>query len=762
MSHSEQSPTRTRNGPRIFHRIRHSLSRPEHLNFNKDVHNGTQEAVLEQTVERDVQSEVIDAFGKNSAEGHDGDESKGTSVTGQLEEGTSTGRAPHTTHHPEERALSHDKVEETVLKRSKSLASSGESGHRSTHPSEDGVQADTGVAAEPNEGDTPRGGGDAIASQAASDETSTIDVVVTTGQTSQDDLKFGKIDEEYNDPASLASIIRNLIESLPRPTEPTPVPSQPKLPQLDNIGRPILPPDAVRIDDKNLIAKLRNPAVMNGSPAVPAEGEEKPTVFAVLDSFKAPSDDHSQKNKKGTNDEGDEANGDSDVDQEPPQIITDDSSVMLYIPLVPTKSSRVEMAKCDIVPVTSGEAVVRARMEPDPDRGRFIEMLGTYRVYSTYGRGAIPSPVVDQEEVGDERKNRDQAAALPRVSWKFWSRKKRSTSSQRPAETSVLGTKAPDGNEKMPEGGVHGKPQGFNQTHPDDDKGKKLEDVKVPSDEKKPMDNQAAAGDTKPTEGNPKEKEPHKLKKPRPVFDQRVWIPSNTHVSIQALWWGYRIFLPPPVMSVLSDKTIEAAKRAALITTALTWTFAHLPMDMVPAPMRSALLMLQLLVPYLGYMGTFISWSWSTIKDYDVGYGTILSATWVMPVALIPGTWQAYDFPGSTKAPGSVPSAGTGTLANQVPPAGTTAPHHVPPLSEHPALASSVPNASLDLTVTISPTEGEAPETSQHLRLEGRAAPSEGGDRNEAEEGEEEGSAEVPAKTGARYGGVWKYFTGSG
>ncbi|KAK1236369.1 hypothetical protein PQX77_000402 [Marasmius sp. AFHP31] len=228
-------------------------------------------------------------------------------------------------------------------------------------------------------------------------------------------------------------------------------------------------------------------------------------------------------------------------------------------------------------------------------------------------------------------------------------------------------------------------------------------------------------------------------------------------------------------MSVLSDKTIEAAKRAALITTALTWTFAHLPMDMVPAPMQSALLMLQLLVPYLGYMGTFISWSWSTIKDYDVGYGTILSATWVMPVALIPGTWQAYDFPGSTKAPVPVPGAGagTGTPTKQAPPSEPAktptqpvrpgAPHHVLPPSEHSVLPPSVPNASPDPTVKIGSAEGEAPEeTSRPLRLDDCAAPSEGGDKNEAEEEEKEGSAEVPAKTSAGYGGVWKYLTGSG
>ncbi|KAK1236370.1 hypothetical protein PQX77_000403 [Marasmius sp. AFHP31] len=495
MSHSEQSPTRTRNGPRIFHRIRYSLSRPE-LNSNKDIHNSTQGAVLEQTVERDVQGEDIDAFGKNSAEGRDGDE--GTSVTGQVEEAASPGRAPATTHHPEEQYLSHNKR---------------------------------------NEGNAPPAGGDVIASQAASDETNAINVIETTGQTSQADSEFGKIDEKYNDPASLASIIRNLIESLPHPTEPVPVPSQPKLPQLDATGRPIPPSDAVRIDDKNLIAKLRNPVVMNGGPTVPAEGEEKPTVFTVLDSFKAPSD---EKNKKGTNDESDKTHGDSDADHEPSQIITDDSSIMLYIPLVPTKSSRVEMAKCDIVPVTSGEAVVRARMEPDPDRGRFIEMLGTYRVYSTYGRGAIPS-VVDHEEVDNERKDQDQAATLPRFSWKFWSRKKRSISSQRPAETSAIGTKALDGNDKMPVGGAKGKSQGSGEIQVEDDKGKKLGDVKVPSDDKKSTDDQTSAGDPKPTEGDHEEKEPHKLKKPKPVLDLRVWIPSNTHVSIQALWWGYRM-----------------------------------------------------------------------------------------------------------------------------------------------------------------------------------------------------------------------------
>ncbi|KAG7093265.1 hypothetical protein E1B28_006948 [Marasmius oreades] len=74
---------------------------------------------------------------------------------------------------------------------------------------------------------------------------------------------------------------------------------------------------------------------------------------------------------------------------------------------------------------------------------------------------------------------------------------------------------------------------------------------------------------------------------------------------------------------------------------------------MFPAPMQPALLLLQHIVPFVGYTGTLVTWSCSAIKSYDVGYGVILSATWILPVALIPGTWQAYDFPGSTNPPGN-------------------------------------------------------------------------------------------------------------
>jgi hypothetical protein len=72
-------------------------------------------------------------------------------------------------------------------------------------------------------------------------------------------------------------------------------------------------------------------------------------------------------------------------------------------------------------------------------------------------------------------------------------------------------------------------------------------------------------------------------------------------------------------MAVLSDHTLEAAKRATLIATALAWFFNNLPVNLFPLPVRPALIIMQRIVPYLGYIATFISWSWGTIKTYDLG-----------------------------------------------------------------------------------------------------------------------------------------------
>ncbi|KAF7437159.1 hypothetical protein PC9H_003995 [Pleurotus ostreatus] len=145
-------------------------------------------------------------------------------------------------------------------------------------------------------------------------------------------------------------------------------------------------------------------------------------------------------------------------------------------------------------------------------------------------------------------------------------------------------------------------------------------------------------------------------KKPAPgkkvrVKGKKVWVPSTTSLSVQTMWWGYKLYLPPPVLDILNDRQLEATKRAAMITTALKWIVDNIPTAMIPLPLQPALLVIQRIVPFIGYIGGFIAWSWSTIKSYDEGLGVILTATWILPVALIPGTWRASDVPSAEPDP---------------------------------------------------------------------------------------------------------------
>jgi len=148
-----------------------------------------------------------------------------------------------------------------------------------------------------------------------------------------------------------------------------------------------------------------------------------------------------------------------------------------------------------------------------------------------------------------------------------------------------------------------------------------------------------------------------------PEREYRVWVPSLTKISVQTMWWGFRIYLPPPVLDVLNNKQLEAAKRAAMVTAALKWLMGHVPMPLLPPQMRPAVTILRQLVPYLGYVGGLIAWSWSAVKSFDKGHGVVLTATWLLPIALIPGTWEADDFPALHVGPPPTQTASTSRQA---------------------------------------------------------------------------------------------------
>ncbi|KIM47665.1 hypothetical protein M413DRAFT_206302 [Hebeloma cylindrosporum] len=152
----------------------------------------------------------------------------------------------------------------------------------------------------------------------------------------------------------------------------------------------------------------------------------------------------------------------------------------------------------------------------------------------------------------------------------------------------------------------------------------------------------------------PDQQAPSTTKSDEPLnagIEKHIWVPSTTQLSLLTTWWGYRLYLPPPVMAKLDGTSVKATARAAMLTTALKWLLDKIPMMLVPPQLRPAVKMLKQLSPVVGYIGVFIAWSWDRVRACDKGNGVVLTATWLLPVALLPMTWDAGDIYGPRLPP---------------------------------------------------------------------------------------------------------------
>lgn len=154
----------------------------------------------------------------------------------------------------------------------------------------------------------------------------------------------------------------------------------------------------------------------------------------------------------------------------------------------------------------------------------------------------------------------------------------------------------------------------------------------VPFLGKKDDDKDAGNSPTKPTPEQPK-------------GSKRVWVPSTTKVSVRANWWGYTIYIPQAVFPEFDSDVEQAEKIANLVHTVLTTILDKASSLPIPAALQAALLVLKAIAPSTSYISTFIGWSWKEIKSFDKGQGVELSATWLLPIALIPHTWDAAIAP---------------------------------------------------------------------------------------------------------------------
>ncbi|KAI0066510.1 hypothetical protein BV25DRAFT_1820485 [Artomyces pyxidatus] len=258
----------------------------------------------------------------------------------------------------------------------------------------------------------------------------------------------------------------------------------------------------------------------------------------------------------------------------------DDSSVMLYGPLEPNEDSEVEIARSDIMSVyDDGETI---EYERPAQRLSMLEGYVPYEPRSPLSMSTVLAEghAEEPEQPVGENEDAEATGKEPPAGWfDSW-------------------------------------------------KGKVVEGSKIFSDK--------VAVETKTWKD--------KMAEGSKVVKTKIrWVPSPDKISFQATWWGYRLYLPPPVLEILNNKRIEAAKRAAMITTALQWLLGRVPLTIVPLQFRPGLMIAQRLVPYLGYIGGFVAWSWGAMKSFDKGSGIVLTATWLLPVALIPGTWDPEE-----------------------------------------------------------------------------------------------------------------------
>ncbi|KAG0288100.1 hypothetical protein BGZ96_008079 [Linnemannia gamsii] len=109
----------------------------------------------------------------------------------------------------------------------------------------------------------------------------------------------------------------------------------------------------------------------------------------------------------------------------------------------------------------------------------------------------------------------------------------------------------------------------------------------------------------------------------------RQWLtlqssPPPTHMmSVYTYWWGYEIYVPHKCMD-----NIERVSN----TSQIFFGFLCTAISAIPG--------LAALVPIAKIISAWVGYQWAVIKTQDTGKGVVISATWVLPVALASRHWD--------------------------------------------------------------------------------------------------------------------------
>ncbi|KAL5485027.1 hypothetical protein ACEPAI_7669 [Sanghuangporus weigelae] len=116
--------------------------------------------------------------------------------------------------------------------------------------------------------------------------------------------------------------------------------------------------------------------------------------------------------------------------------------------------------------------------------------------------------------------------------------------------------------------------------------------------------------------------------------DHSTIYPPTDRMSVLTYWWGLELCLPPPTLTHLSQAP-NISHQVINFLSALSLMYNGV----------------REMLPFVRYIGQFVDFEWAQIERQDKGKGVVCAATWIMPAAMVPRSWDFPDPPSASRLP---------------------------------------------------------------------------------------------------------------
>ncbi|KAL5523954.1 hypothetical protein ACEPAG_8127 [Sanghuangporus baumii] len=116
--------------------------------------------------------------------------------------------------------------------------------------------------------------------------------------------------------------------------------------------------------------------------------------------------------------------------------------------------------------------------------------------------------------------------------------------------------------------------------------------------------------------------------------DHSTIYPPTDRMSVLTYWWGLELCLPPPTLTHLSQAP-NISHQVINFLSALSLMYNGV----------------REMLPFVRYIGQFVDFEWAQISKQDEGKGVVCAATWIMPAAMVPRSWDFPDPPSASPLP---------------------------------------------------------------------------------------------------------------